>query len=214
MKGNYVKKTKTGRRFAIGDIHGCYETFYHLVTNILKLQKEDQLFLLGDYVHRGPSQFKVIDFILELQSQNFEVYPLRGNHEQMMMEKYGDSLVSPYREFLFNLPYYYETTDFYFVHAALNFRAEDPLEEYYSMLWSREHSEADEEFLGNRRVVFGHTIHKLSTIQKAAINRDRLIPLDNGCYTGLDDDEPETGNLCALDLDQFVIHAERNRENI
>ena len=63
----FVEKPEVGRRFAISDIHGCSMTFEALLSQI-HLKKEDQLFLLGDYVNRGPDSAGVIDKILELKA--------------------------------------------------------------------------------------------------------------------------------------------------
>ncbi len=35
------------RLFAIGDIHGCFDSFKDLIENEIKLQKNDTLVLLG-----------------------------------------------------------------------------------------------------------------------------------------------------------------------
>ena len=58
-----------GRRLVITDIHGCAKTFKKLLDKV-GLNENDQLFLLGDYINRGPSK-QVIDKIIffELQSK-------------------------------------------------------------------------------------------------------------------------------------------------
>lgn len=73
------------RRFVIGDIHGCVKTLRELVTNKIKLQKNDLLFLLGDYIDRGPDSKGVLDFLMELKGEGYNVHPLLGNHEYMML---------------------------------------------------------------------------------------------------------------------------------
>ena len=73
-------------RYAIGDLHGCSKTFRKLVMDVIKLQKSDVLYCLGDYVDRGPDSKGVIDFILELRENGYTVNTLRGNHDQMMMD--------------------------------------------------------------------------------------------------------------------------------
>ncbi|MBX2843136.1 MAG: metallophosphoesterase, partial [Flammeovirgaceae bacterium] len=81
----HIPKTKTGRRFVIADIHGCYQSFKELIKKI-ELRKEDQLFLLGDFVDRGPNSSGVFNVIFSLLKNEFQVFPLRGNHEQMLIE--------------------------------------------------------------------------------------------------------------------------------
>lgn len=41
------------RLFAIGDIHGCFDSLQELVENKIQLVKDDKLVLLGDYIDRG-----------------------------------------------------------------------------------------------------------------------------------------------------------------
>jgi len=79
-----------GRIFAISDIHGCYKPFYELVVNTLKLRKSDRLILLGDYIDRGDQSKEVIDFIIDLSKEGFDITPLAGNHEVMLCDAYND----------------------------------------------------------------------------------------------------------------------------
>jgi serine/threonine protein phosphatase 1 len=76
----------SGNRYVISDIHGCFKTFKQLVEEVVKLTKSDQLFLLGDYVDRGPSTVAVLDYIMELIESGYHIYPLRGNHEDDLLE--------------------------------------------------------------------------------------------------------------------------------
>src|SRR5690606_5557591 len=73
-------------RYAISDIHGCARTFKALVLEQLQLKKTDELYLLGDYVNKGPDSKGVLDFIIHLQKQQYQVHCLRGNHDQMVLK--------------------------------------------------------------------------------------------------------------------------------
>ena len=53
------------RIIAVSDIHGHIKTFKKLLENQIQFTKEDKLFLLGDYVHRGPNGEGVFDYILK-----------------------------------------------------------------------------------------------------------------------------------------------------
>ena len=68
-------------RWAISDIHGCCQTFRYMVETELQITKEDELFLLGDYIDRGKDSKGVFDYIMQLQNDNFKVQCLMGNHE-------------------------------------------------------------------------------------------------------------------------------------
>lgn len=162
-----VPRPKSGTRWVIADIHGCYRTFENLVLEKLQISPLDHLYLLGDYIDRGPDSARVLDFILELENNQFQVFPLRGNHEQDLLEDwehYQESktrkdlkafvehrekqntaslldergnLRTSYYYFLKDLPYYYELPDYYLVHAGFNFNAPQPFADFESMIWSR-----------------------------------------------------------------------------
>ena len=78
------------RRIAISDIHGCYKTFQYLIQEIIQLKLEDKLYLLGDFIDRGPGSKQVIDLVLEMQNTGFQVECTLGNHEVMMMDARTD----------------------------------------------------------------------------------------------------------------------------
>ena len=56
----------TQRNLVIGDIHGCLKTFHKLIFDLLKIKKSDFVYLLGDYIDRGPNSKGVVDTILDL----------------------------------------------------------------------------------------------------------------------------------------------------
>lgn len=229
------------RRFIVGDVHGCVKTLRKLVSDNIGLSREDNLYLLGDYVDRGPDSKAVIDYIFDLQEKNYRVFPIMGNHEYLLIKSYDNPLYfelwsrngsertlesfgipeektrmylsiqripKEYIGFLKMLPLYIETEDFFFVHAGVNPGKEDPLEDVESLLWTRS-EERDEEILGDRILVHGHTPVPLEFIKHAVVSRDekKVINLDGGCVMNI---RPDLGNLVALDLDTFRLHIERN----
>ena len=130
------------RKIAIGDIHGCNLTFEALLDK-LALTTQDQLFLLGDYIDRGPDSKGVIDIILKLQEDGYQVNCLRGNHEQLLLDsnfrtesariwlsnggistmdsfdiEHISFLPDRYFNFFKNLPHYFIEDDFILVHAG------------------------------------------------------------------------------------------------
>jgi serine/threonine protein phosphatase 1 len=88
MKTKAIKSAKATmkRTFVIPDIHGCSLTLWQLLFHKLGLQKSDTLYLLGDYIDRGPDSKGVIDSILELQRDGYDVQAIKGNHEQMLID--------------------------------------------------------------------------------------------------------------------------------
>ena len=70
-------------KFAISDIHGCAKNFKALLDRI-SLSLGDELYLLGDYIDRGPDSKGVIDHVWQLQKTGHTVHCLCGNHEQRL----------------------------------------------------------------------------------------------------------------------------------
>lgn len=68
-------------RWIIPDIHGCAMTMKTLLENMLKVTKDDELFFLGDYIDRGPASKDVIDYLMNLQENGWNIHCLKGNHE-------------------------------------------------------------------------------------------------------------------------------------
>jgi serine/threonine protein phosphatase 1 len=73
------------RRFAATDLHGCLRTFRYLVEEELRLLPTDHLYLLGDYVNKGPDSGGVLDYVMQLQSTGYQIHCLRGNHEHELL---------------------------------------------------------------------------------------------------------------------------------
>jgi serine/threonine protein phosphatase 1 len=80
------------RTLIIGDIHGCNKTFNALLDKVA-LSTFDHLYLLGDYIDRGPDSKGVIDTIFNLKEAGYQVTCLRGNHEQMMLDALDPSSI-------------------------------------------------------------------------------------------------------------------------
>ncbi len=65
----------------IPDIHGCVATLEMLMAQQIKPNKSDRLIFLGDYIDRGPDSKGVIDFIMQMQAEGYNITALKGNHE-------------------------------------------------------------------------------------------------------------------------------------
>jgi serine/threonine protein phosphatase 1 len=72
------------RRIAISDIHGCFKTLKELLETVVEFRRTDELYLLGDYVDRGPASCQVLEYLIELNALGYKLFPLMGNHEDMM----------------------------------------------------------------------------------------------------------------------------------
>jgi serine/threonine protein phosphatase 1 len=76
------------KQWVIPDLHGCAKTLRCLIEEIIRPTRYDELYFLGDYVDRGPDSKGVIDYIRTLQQDQYTVFPLKGNHEDFMVELY------------------------------------------------------------------------------------------------------------------------------
>lgn len=225
------------RKIAIADIHGCCRTFRHLLEKVA-FTKQDTLYLLGDYIDRGPDSKGVLDTILELRSEGYTLHPLMGNHEEMLLEALGDlsgeqlnfwldnggraTLKSygvqhpdelPYEHirFMRSLPLYLHTDTHIFVHAGLNFCLADSFsrEGEQAMLWDR-YQHSDQEKQQGKKLVTGHNVKHLDVIRQSLASD--VIHLDNGCYMGLR--TVGYGALVALELGTSQIFLQDNAEGV
>lgn len=73
------------KKWVIPDLHGCSKTLKILIEEKIQPSKSDQLFFLGDYIDRGPDPKGVIDYILNLEEKGFQVFALKGNHEDYLL---------------------------------------------------------------------------------------------------------------------------------
>jgi len=215
------------RRFVIPDIHGCLDTFLELL-NKINFSKTDFLFLLGDFINRGKRSRGVLDKIIELIKNDFNIYPLRGNHEHRLLEKhlkdYTDEELRLPRQFqnkdlidnknkikteylglISNLPYYYELNNYYLVHAGFNFKIQDWSNDFKSMIWLSEFEIADIKI--NKQIIVGHKTRSINQIKFEIENQNPIIHLDNGCVYK---SNSELGSLLCLNLDTKELTIQKN----
>jgi serine/threonine protein phosphatase 1 len=210
--------------FVISDIHGNNELFRRLLKQI-RLQKADRLILLGDLIDRGVDSKGVLDTIILLKDNGFNLECLMGNHEQMLLDALlnvnnlnvwllngGDkTLISfltksiekiplKYIDLVASFKYYLEMGSFIFVHAALNMHIDEPFSDINTILWERNpYKYLNVNWINNRRLIHGHNPKSQEEILKAIENDDKIICIDNGIYLK----KPDFGTLCVLELETF-----------
>jgi serine/threonine protein phosphatase 1 len=193
------------RLFAIGDIHGCFDSLKELVGNEIQLQKNDKLILLGDYIDRGEKSKEVVDFIIELLDDGYDIVPIMGNHEAMLLDAYENEknislwiqnggnetlnsfeisslkdMVSKYTKFFKGLRYYYPFKDFLFVHAGFNDNVLNPFADFYTMLWKCKESYTNP-LLVNKTIIHGHNPVSVSKCEERVLSKHHVINIDTGC---------------------------------
>lgn len=209
------------RLWAIGDIHGCFDPLKELIEQKIQLTPDDKLILLGDYIDRGPKSKEVIDYIIELKAKGFDIVPLSGNHEQMLLDAWEEesmtdlwlmnggaetlksfgiraaaNLEPSYINFFKSLKLYAEVEKNLFVHAGFNDELEHPFEDTFHMIWKCRPKYTHPLFK-DKTIVHGHCTIPAVTCLERIQNNDRVINLDTGCvyasYKGY-------GRLTALEL--------------
>lgn len=227
------------RTFAIGDTHGCLQTLNALLGKI-GFTKNDELIMLGDYVDRGPDSKGVIDTLVTMMKEGYQVEMLCGNHEQMLISDYiyhdpkariGLSMQQTlnsfdaktmkeipveYIDFLQTLPFYHLSGQYILVHAGLDFSRGNPLHYDDGLLWVRDwYDQIDREWLGNRIVVHGHTPQTKMATTEQLKNLKQLPALDIDCGAFAKSKlKIGLGNLCAFDLTNQELYFQKNVEDI
>lgn len=225
-------------QYTISDIHGCTKTFKKLLEKI-DLQKEDELFILGDMVDRGPDTKGTIEHILFLKREGYEIKCLMGNHERMMLDAYEQGRIEEHLwlqrggtptlksygiehvedvplehiEFISKLPTHFVLDDYVLVHAGLDFISnKDPFINQDAMLWIRRwHHEFDRDRVGGRKIIHGHTPSKKKDIIAfhKEIETIGILDIDGGCSFPHD---IEYGYLCAYNLSKNELIFQANSE--
>jgi len=207
-------------RYAISDIHGCSKTFLALLNQLPFNPANDTLYLLGDYIDRGPDSKGVLDIIMQLSNTVCH----KGNHEDMALraiageegnyagcwlanggmktlESFNHKIEDKYINFMNSLKMITELDDFYLCHAGIGF---DPMKSSEDrLLWDRD-CLVDSSKIGGRRLICGHTPTALTEIEDS-IWADKVV-IDGGCVFG--------GNLVALRLDDMKLFVQPNIEGV
>ncbi|NIT57375.1 MAG: serine/threonine protein phosphatase [Aliifodinibius sp.] len=190
----------------------------------LEAYYDRQFVFVGDYIDRGPASKQVVDYLLDFKEKVDCVF-LRGNHEQMLLDAFkknrknmwfmngGRATIASYdtdgedvklpenhREFYENTMLYYDTENYFFVHAGLSpaktiadsLKDDNEIQEF---LWERSHLNAFET-PWEKTVVFGHTPNP------KPIQKDKMIGIDTGCVF----DGMGLGKLTAVKLpeEEFI----------
>ncbi|UBB89927.1 serine/threonine protein phosphatase [Candidatus Kaistella beijingensis] len=215
--------------YVISDIHGLYYTFKELL-NKIGFNKTDELIILGDYINRGKRSKEVVDFIMDLQSQNYFITLLKGNHEDMIFDSLeledwtsGDpetlksfginhlkNLNNDYKNWFSKLKHFEEKQNTIFVHAGLNFRYDNPFEDNKSMMWIQDwYQTINYNWLSKRMIIHGHVPIEKDCIEKmsAEIDISRVLNIDNGSFLK---NCKGFGNLCSFELNSRRLQFQGN----
>lgn len=81
------------KHWVIPDIHGNAKTLKALVGDLIRPMRSDHLYFLGDYIDRGPDSRGVVDYIISLQNDGYNIRTLKGNHEDFLLKVYDNETV-------------------------------------------------------------------------------------------------------------------------
>ena len=215
-------------RYATTDLHGCLHTFRRLVEEELRLTLADKLYLLGDYVNKGPDSRGVLDYLMQLQAAGYQVHCLRGNHDQALLDaaahrhrwswmslpgrqptlrsfgvRRASDIPPAHLAWLNALPYEIELPDFVLVHAGYDF-ALPPAEmrrDHATMLSTKKFV-FDPSRVGGKRLLHGHVPRPAAQIRTQAAQRPGALGLDSGCVYR---HNVGFAQLTALNLDTWEV---------
>jgi len=236
--------------YVIADLHGRLDLLQSCLKIINeKIQSDDKIIFLGDYIDRGSNSAQVVDTLISLQKENSNVICLKGNHEQMFEDSfYGDAepfydypsrnsyfltsfedddltiknkrfevkqKIKVHKEWFESLPYFYETENYFFVHAGLrpNFNLDQ--QSKHDMIWIRW------EFLSfpfdfGKHVVHGHTPNSEQNVELMThrTNLDCRSYKSNKQAIGIFD-EKVTGpiEILYVGVDGIQTHFKKENEN-
>jgi serine/threonine protein phosphatase 1 len=215
------------RLFAIGDIHGCFNTLRTLLEEKIQIKEGDKIILLGDYIDRGTQSKEVIDYIIDLKDKGFYVVPLLGNHESMLLDAYNDEgltskwiqnggtstlksfnisslkdIEPEYIEFFKGLTYYFAFEEYLFVHAGFNDSVINPFTDRYSMIWLCKQT-YENPLLMNKIIIHGHRPIPVADCKDLVDSNKNVINLDTGCvYSNM----TGYGTLTAIELNARSLY--------
>ncbi|QHL88050.1 serine/threonine protein phosphatase [Nibribacter ruber] len=221
-------------RYAISDIHGCLATFKALVEERLQLQPHDHLYLLGDYVNKGPDSKGVLDYLLQLQRDGYQLTCLRGNHDQLFLDavqkgahtvwlspedqqttlrSFGvdkfEDIPAVYIQFIQSMPLLVVLDDYILVHAGLDFSQLNLLTTDSHTLLNIKRFQPTAKKLGARTLLHGHMPVSKAAVEKAVTQKRPAFNLDAGCVYYKN---AEFGWMCGFGLDSKALFWQENME--
>lgn len=213
-------------KYVMSDVHGCYEEFLNML-KLIEFSDDDELYILGDVIDRGPEPLLILDIIME--SKN--IHMLLGNHEHMFInyfEEYdveiwywngGQTTHEKIKErgyqyeydiyrYFRKLPYIKVIDNYILVHAGLDYCLNDDyldIDKFIekqtrdSCIWSRRNINNERKF-NDYSVISGHTPVQSITNNKfnSILFREGVIYIDCGCVF-----KDVNGRLACLRLDDF-----------
>jgi serine/threonine protein phosphatase 1 len=176
--------------YVVGDVHGCFDAMKRLLAT-LEVTADDLVVFVGDLVRKGPDSKAVVQTVRDADN----MLSVRGNNEEKLLrgETELPELSAGDIEYLRSMPVAISWDDGIVVHGGLDPRK--PLAEHDVDDVQNTRSLTDDsygrpfwwdEYAGDRRAFFGHTV------LSSPVVREHAVGLDTGCAYG--------GDLTAYDV--------------
>ncbi len=81
-------------QWVIPDIHGCFYTLKKLLEEKISISKDDIIYFLGDLIDRGKHSRLVLDYLMNLEKEGYNLKIIKGNHETYLVEAYYSELAN------------------------------------------------------------------------------------------------------------------------
>ncbi len=188
--------------YAVGDIHGYFsllKPLYDKIQDDIRINNVDdyKIIFIGDYIDRGPDSKSVLDFLMSLDPEK-HVF-LMGNHEDLCLhqEKWqtwlfnggfetcasfnlpeGEYNLPPdYIAWMKNLRLFYETDDFFFVHAGVEpgYSLDENKTNPSMLLWVRDYF-LNSDYDWGKYIIHGHT-----PVMRPEVKHNRMN-VDTGAF--------------------------------
>lgn len=206
VRAKELQKDNWDEIYVIGDVHGCFDELKSLVSEI-NVSENDLLLYVGDLIRKGPQSEKVVKYVM----QNSNMQSVRGNNEEKLISNYRIDMScynQPYggsfdfdkdvNEYVLNMPHVISVGSDIVLHAGIDTGKNIEDNTQYEVLHSRSprgyHGKIwYESYEGNRRILFGHTVHDDVEIA------DNYAALDTGCVYG--------GKLSAIRISDEKVYS-------
>lgn len=181
----------------VGDVHGCYYTFKHLISAHWKPEFEF-LVQVGDLINKGPHSGMCVKYMRKLKKQYpYRVHVLKGNHEDRYLRYhdqpgYSKSIdltkadfmrqemnLKKLNNWLKELPYKWETPNILITHAGISKSVRNPYN--YTNPRGVIHNRSELRNVGKLQV-YGHMIQVDGRMMFSASANAWCI--DTGAWTG------------------------------
>ena len=225
---NYTPKNipnSRGKRIAIGDIHGCFHAFEALLNKQLKINKDDQIFILGDLIDKGNNSALVLDLIIDLKANDYQIFPIKGNHEKKFLTAYScgfeffeaylkaynsldllEGELDQYLQLISGFEYYIELDNFVLSHIGINEDRINPFTDLRGM-FPEIQFDFDAQRIMQKTQIHGHMVRTIEEIKSSIEKKEKRFSIDSGCYLK----EDRLGYLTAIDLDTMELFHQINR---